>query len=201
MALLNDYVDQLRDLDRNNIGSWPAWVYALFIAALIVVVLAGSWYYVVKPGRQALVEAQQHEHGLRQEFRRKHERVVHLEQYEKQLKALKKELKGMLAELPSKSEVPELLRNVSNIRAVNGLTEVLFKPLDNEKHKFYVTLPNRLVVRGGFHDLARFVSDVAQLSRIVTIDEVNIQPAGDEPGVLKMTARLKTYRYIDNVNS
>lgn len=201
MASLNDYIDQLKDLDQNNIGSWPTWVYALFIIVLIAAVVAGSYYYVVTPSRQTLAEAQQHEQDLKERFRNKHERVAHLEQYKKQLKDLKNELKGMLAELPSKSEVPALLRDVSDLRAANGLTEELFKPLDNDKHKFYVTLPNRLVVRGGFHDLARFVSDVAQMSRIVTIGDVDIHPVDNKPGELKMSIRLQTYRYINNASS
>lgn len=201
MRNLNDYIDQLKDLKRDNIGSWPTWVYGLFVVGLSVAILIGSYYYVVLPSRRSLANAQHHEQHLKQEFKQKHERVAHLAQYQKQLTHLKKSLKGLVSELPSKTEVPDLLRKVSKTRASNGLSEDLFKPLANKKHKFYVTLPNHLVVRGGYNNLARFVSDVAQLSRIVTVDSVDIHPVKNNPAHLTMSATLKTYRYIGNGHS
>ncbi|NNC26883.1 type 4a pilus biogenesis protein PilO [Salinisphaera sp. USBA-960] len=166
--------------------------------ALIVI---GSYYYVLKPRQQALAQAQQQKQALEKVFRHKHKRVAHIDQYERQLTKLKKELKSLLAQLPSKTEVPNLLRDVSDKRASNGLSEALFKPKKSHKHKFYVTLPNKLVVRGAYHDLARFVSDVAQLSRIVTIDSVDIRPVEHDPDNLKMRVTLKTYRYIGDGRS
>lgn len=198
MVDINEYLDQLKNLDRNNIGSWPLWIYGLFLAAAIILVFAASYYFVIKSNQQTLKQAEQHTQELKREFRNKHERVAYLPQYREQFKTLQKELRGLVAELPSKTEVPELLRDVSNTRAANGLVETLFKPESQNKHEFYVALPNHLVVKGGYHDLARFVSRVAELSRIVTIDHVNIHPVDDNPGQLKMKATLKTYQHLDN---
>ena len=123
--------------------------------------------------------------------------MANLTAYRNQLDTMRAEFADLLEQLPSKSEVPSVLRDISQTRAANGLDEQLFKPEDEQQHDFYAALPNDLTVTGGFHDLARFVSAVAALPRIVTLDDVQIEPVKNTTGTLRMEVTARTYRYLD----
>jgi type IV pilus assembly protein PilO len=109
---------------------------------------------------------------------------------------------SMLRQLPSKTEVANLLNDISQTRIASGLEEELFKPLPQIPRDFYAEIPNQIVVIGSYHQMGEFVSGIATLSRIVTIEDVEIKPAGKsgKPGVshLRMQAQAKTYRYLDD---
>jgi type IV pilus assembly protein PilO len=114
---------------------------------------------------------------------------------------MKTQFNELLQQLPSKSEVPSLLNDISQARAANGLKEELFKPMAEENRDFYVELPNALVVTGDYNELAHFSSDVAALSRIVTLQNVTIKPidkkknSTENSGLLRMSVTATTYRY------
>lgn len=202
-------VDELRGLDVNNIGSWPiAARIGVTSLTCLAIVLAGYWF-MIRPKIATLHQARAHEVSLRREFERKQHKVANLHAYEAQLATMKRDFGNMLKQLPSKSEVANLLNDISQTRASAGLTEELFKPEPEIKKNFYAELPNQIRVTGTYHELATFVSGVAALPRIVTVHDVIISPVkrkrGQKPAandkherLLRMSATLTTYRYLDS---
>lgn len=194
------YIDELRTLDQNNIGSWPLWAYTGAVVLLAGVILGiGTWYFVLPKG-EALEQARKQEQSLRAEFERKQKKVANLDAYKAQLAKMRETFGALLRQLPSETEVPKLLNDISQTRLASGLEEELFKPRPEIQRDFYAVLPNDLVVTGSYHELGTFVSGVAALPRIVTLDDVTIQPVksdGDFAGELRMSVTAKTYRYVD----
>ncbi|MDA3921320.1 MAG: type 4a pilus biogenesis protein PilO [Salinisphaera sp.] len=207
MRNLGSYIDELRSLDQNNIGSWPTWAYgsAIALVSLMIMVIA-AWYFVL-PKRDDLAQARQQEIELEHTFELKQKLVANIGAYRDQLAQMQKQFGDLLAQLPSKTEVPSLLRDISQTRSENGLDEQLFKPEAEKTKDFYAVLPNDLIVTGDFHQFGKFVSDVAALPRIVTISDIQIQPvdtrnhsgnAAKDTGQLRMSVTAKTYRYLDD---
>lgn len=205
MRPLSEYIDELRSLDQNNIGSWPTWAYGLAISVVsLVIMLIAAWYFVL-PKRDALADARRQESQFKQTYKIKQDLVTNLDAYRDQLTAMRAEFGNLLAQLPSRTEVPSLLRDISQTRSEHGLDEELFKPKPEIKKDFYAVLPNALIVTGDFHEFGQFVSDVAALPRIVTISDVHIeslrpgqpQKTGtSNPGPLRMSLTASTYRYL-----
>lgn len=198
MKRLGHYIDELRSLDQNNIGSWPTWAYALAITLVAAIIMALATWYFLLPRRDTLAQARHQEIQLKQTFEVKQRLVANLDAYRNQLKTMKKQFGTLLTQLPSKTEVPSLLRDISRTRASSGLDEELFKPEPEKQRDFYAVLPNSLIVTGSFDQLGHFVSGVAALPRIVTINDVHIEPVKNQPGTLRMSLTAKTYRYIEN---
>lgn len=193
MSLSTDMQDL--NLDINNIGSWPIWVRAIAIAAVCVVVLIAGYMVVVKPQLEQLEAAESKEVSLKQEFERKQSKAANLEQYQEQMTEIERSFGTLLRQLPSKTEVAELLSEISAAGAVNNLDFKLFQPEKEVPLEFYAELPIQLEVEGEYHQFGRFVSDVAKLPRIVTLNDFKIGEGSD--GVFFMTAQAKTYRYLD----
>ncbi|MES1926354.1 type 4a pilus biogenesis protein PilO [Salinisphaera sp. T31B1] len=200
MKKLSAYLDELRSLDQNNIGSWPIWAYALAIGLVSLTILAiGTWYFVL-PKQEELARAKAQEIELKQTFEVKQRLVANLDAYREQLKTMQAQFGALLQQLPSKTEVPSLLNDISQTRLASGLEEELFKPREEQMRDFYAVLPNDLIVIGDYHEFGRFVSGVAALSRIVTIQDVKIEPirgTDADSGKLRMSMSANTYRYLD----
>lgn len=205
MRNLRSYIDELRSLDQNNIGSWPTWAYGLAIGVVsLMIMMIAAWYFVL-PRSDALEQAQHQESKLKQTFESKQKRVANIDAYRTQLAEMKKQFGHLLAQLPSKTEVPSLLRDISQTRSENGLDEELFRPKPEVMKDFYAVLPNALIVTGNFHQFGTFISDVAALPRIVTISDVQISPVHSGRGktsapsgqnTLRMSVTANTYRYL-----
>ena len=194
---LNEFFDELRSLDQNNIGSWPRGAYAGAIAIIcLAIVGAGTWYLVL-PKKDDLARVQAQEKELRSEFETKQKKVANLDAYKEQLAEMEKRFGELLRQLPSQTEVPKLLNDISQTRLASGLEENLFKPRPEIRKDFYAVLPNDLEVTGTYHELGTFVSGVAALPRIVTLEEVSIQPIKGEGSELRMSVVANTYRYLD----
>lgn len=198
-----DRIEELQTLDIQRPGTWPTWVYfAVSILAMIAIVGAGT-YFVLLDMRQELRTKKEQETALFSEFERKQKKVVALDAYKEQLKEMERSFGAMLRQLPGKSEVANLLNDISQTRVASSLEEELFQPQSEVSRDFYAEIPNRIVVTGSYHEMGAFVSGVASLPRIVVIDEVEIKPAkaaakaGSPAGALRMTALAKTYRYLD----
>lgn len=200
-------IRDLRVLDLQNPGIWPTWVhFATALLAGVVVVFAGLWFKLM-PMSDELTEAQQQEAVLLAEFDRKHGKVVALDAYKEQLRDMERSFGTMLKQLPSRSEVANLLNDISQARVASRLREELFQPEPEVVKEFYAEIPNRIVVTGRYHEMGSFVSGVAALPRIVTVDDVEIRPVklpatprstdAAPEGELRMTAVAKTYRYLD----
>lgn len=192
---------EVKNLDFQNPGAWPGWAHvAGAIVAGILLLGVGFWFFV-RPKFPVLEAAEQQELALRADFERKQKKVAGLDAYKAQLAEMERSFGTMLRQLPSKTEVANLLLDISQTRVASSLEEELFQPQPEIPKEFYAEVPNRIVLVGGYHELGTFVSGVAALPRIVTIDEVDLRPAdpkdpsGDD---LRLTAFAKTYRYLDD---
>lgn len=190
---------ELQTLDVQNPGAWPPWVRIAAAILLSLAILGGGLWFFVQPLREQLAAAEAQETDLRGEFERKQKKVAALDAYKEQLKEMERSFGAMLRQLPSRTEVANLLADISQTRVASALEEELFQPQPEMPKDFYAEIPNRIVVTGGYHEMGSFVSAVAALPRIVTIDEVELKPAGGAAakGELRMTALAKTYRYLD----
>ena len=190
-------IEQLQSLDTNDIGRWPLLFRVILIAVIFVAVsIGGSYYFVYRTKALLLEKAEVKEVELKQTFVAKQKRAANLAAYKTQLKEMEVSFGAMLRQLPSRTEVPSLLVDISQTGLAAGLEERLFQPSSEIKRDFYAELPIKIRLRGNYHDLAQFVSGIAALPRIVTLHDVLIQPEKNTDGndlVLDVTA--KTYRY------
>lgn len=197
---LRQAFEELQNLDPRNPGTWSEWIYWFFTVLAAVAILVAGWYFVISPRLDDLHSAQRKEVGLKSQFEAKQKKVAALDAYKAQLKQMQHDFGDMLKQLPGKSEVANLLNDISQARAAAGLQEELFQPLAEAPKDFYAVIPNRIVVTGTYHQMGEFVSTVAALPRIVTVDDVEIKPVGS--GVkLRMSALVKTYRYLDTTQA
>lgn len=200
---LSESLDSLRkidisDLDFNNVGSWPAAV--KFIAGLLVliIVLALGYNFHLKD-LQAQLDRQRSEEGaLKQQFATKAFQAANLEAYKEQMAEMEVSFGALLKQLPSDTEVPGLLEDITRTGLGSGLEFEEIKLLPEVTQQFYIELPIQIKVTGAYHDLATFVSGVASLPRIVTLHDFELLPAGaDSTSKLRMSILAKTYRYND----
>ena len=195
-------LDELQSLDMQNPGAWPHWARVSAAILLAVVILAAGLSFLLAPPLDTLHSAQAQEQSLRSAFERKQQKVAALDAYKEQLEEMRRSFGAMLRQLPSKTEVASLLNDISQTRVASSLDEELFKPEPEVPKEFYAEIPNSIIVIGTYHEMGTFVSGIAALPRIVTIDNVDIHPVnnsghGGNPGELRMQAQATTYRYLD----
>ena len=188
----------INDLDVTNVARWPAAAKAVVILFLMgAVIFLGYWFHT-KDQLAELAVAEDKEIGLKVIFETKAKQAVNLEAYEKQLEEMRESFGAMLRQLPNKTEVADLLVDVSQTGLASGLEFQLFQPRGEVPREFYAELPISIQVIGNYHEFGAFVSGVAALPRIVTVHDVSIDDGGKgATGLLRMTLTAKTYRYID----
>ncbi len=188
----------INDLDVTNLARWPAAAKAVVILFLMGgVIFLGYWFHT-KDQLAELAVAEEKEVGLKVIFETKAKQAVNLEAYEKQLEEMRESFGAMLRQLPNKTEVADLLVDVSQTGLASGLEFQLFQPRGEVPREFYAELPISIQVIGNYHEFGAFVSGVAALPRIVTVHNVDIGNTGKgNTGILRMTLTAKTYRYID----
>lgn len=192
---------EARSLDVNNLGAWPMWARGATAVVAFIVALAGGYFGKITAMQEELVALQATEVTLRQEFETKQKKVAALDAYKEQLAEMEKSFGAMLRQLPSKTEIANLLNDISQTRVASSLEEELFEPQAEIVREFYAEVPNKIVVTGTFHNMGAFVSGVAALPRIVTVDNVTLKPAtnpGAPKGSVRMEAQANTYRYLDD---
>lgn len=192
---LNDL--DLADLDFENVGSWPVAVKGMVIVMLFVGLLTGGFYYHLSALSDRLQVAESSELDLRRQFERKSFEAENLEAYKAQLEEMRESFGALVSQLPSDTEVPGLLEDISSKGELNGLTIEAIDLLDEELEEFYVELPISIAARGSYHDLGAFVSGMAGLPRIVTLHDFEIEMSEDDSTDLRMDIMAKTYRYRD----
>lgn len=193
---LQQIIEQLQSLDAKNPGAWPAWArYGAVVLLFVVIVVAGG-VLLIKPEMDIYEQLKAEEETLRADFVTKQQKASALDDYKAQLEEMRRSFGAMLRQLPNKTEVPSLLNDISQTRVAANLEEELFKPAPEITKEFYAEIPNQIVVTGTYHQMGTFVSNVAILPRIVTIDDVDIRSI-DKKGMLRMQALAKTYRYLD----
>lgn len=192
-------LSELRDLDYNNLGSASTGIKALLLGFVAVLILLGGYWYMVKEKRETLVERERTENELKQEFREKYQKAANLGAYEEQLAEMEEMLEVMLRQLPSKTEMPELLVDISQTALGTGIDNELFEPRNEIKRDFYAEQPINVRMVGTYHEFGNFVSSVASLSRVVilTMRDISLQPVEGSTGRLRLEGVVTTYRYLD----
>jgi type IV pilus assembly protein PilO len=195
-----NFLQELRQLDFNDIGRWPFIFHAFFVGLFFVLMAALGFYLVVYQQQMPVLEKEEREEQeLRSSFEQKQKKAANFTAYKAQLAEIERSFGTMLRQLPGKTEIPNLLVDISQTGLGAGLQEELFQPMDEVRREFYAEKPIKIRLKGAYHEFGRFVSDIAALPRIVTLHDIEIGPvAKDSPAdelVLNVTA--KTYRYLD----
>lgn len=197
---LDDVIQELRefdinDLDVDNIGSWPTPVKIIVWAIAFVAVLAAGYFYVIADLQTNLAKEQQTEIDLKSQFERKAFQAANLNAYRKQMEEMEESFGALISQLPSDTEVPGLLEDITNKGLSSGLEITSITLGEERSEEFYMELPIEIEVKGSYHDLGTFVSSIAGLPRIVTLHDFKISQGEASALVMKITA--KTYRYKD----
>ena len=188
----------INDLDLNNIGSWPAAVRVIVCVLLTAAVLALGYNFHLSDMQAQLEQQAAEEETLKQQFSTKAFQAANLEAYKAQMKEMEESFGALLRQLPSDTEVPGLLEDITRTGLGSGLEFEEIKLLPEVAQQFYIELPIQISVVGGYHDLATFVSGVSSLPRIVTLHDFEIKPvAPGSTSKLRMSILAKTYRYND----
>lgn len=200
-----NFLEELQNLDFNDIGRWPFFFRALFVGLFFIVVAAGGFYYFVYTAQMPRLErAEQEEQELRVVFENKQKKAVNFDSYKEQLAEIERSFGTMLRQLPGKTEIPNLLVDISQTGLAAGLQEELFQPVNELQKDFYAEKPIKIRLKGQYHEFGKFVSDIAALPRIVTLHDIAIKQdlSGDSSkGDLILNVTAKTYRYLDEEDS
>ena len=187
----------VNDLDFDNVGSWPTVIKAAVWAILLIAVLTGGYYYHIKDLQLQLAKFEETEVKLKKEFENKAFQAANLDAYRQQMVEMTESFGALVSQLPSDTEVPGLLEDITNKGLLNGL-EIASIDLQKEKaREFYVELPIAIVASGSYHDLGAFISGMAGLPRIVTLHDFKITTDKRSKNGLDMRIIAKTYRYKD----
>lgn len=190
----------INDINLDNIGTLPVVVKVILCVLLLALVLAGGFYYQIKPLQQELAGVQSREDTLKQEYEKKAFQVANLDAYRRQMVEMEESFGALISQLPSDTEVPGLLEDITNKGLLNGL-EISSIDLQPEvAREFYVELPIAIVASGSYHDLGAFISGMAGLPRIVTLHDFVIRAGADPTKPLSLNITAKTYRYKDGEN-
>ncbi|HSN44792.1 MAG TPA: type 4a pilus biogenesis protein PilO [Casimicrobiaceae bacterium] len=188
-------LDDLRRLNLREVGNWPLAPKIGILALLFLVIVAAGAYFDWKDQYEALDRAEIEETALRAQYADKKNKAINYDLYRQQLAEIEQSFGALLKQLPNKSEMDALLTDINQAGLGRGLSFELFKPAASERMaEFYAELPISIKITGNYHDMGAFASDVAQLPRIVTLNDVAI---ANDKGVLTLDAVAKTYRYLD----
>ncbi|WP_398305766.1 type 4a pilus biogenesis protein PilO [Zoogloea sp.] len=185
-----------RGLDPNDPGQWPVLPRVVTLLALFSAIVAGGWWFDWSDQFAMLETREREELALKEDWLNKKRQAVNLAEYRRQLSEIDRQFGALLKQLPNRSEIESLLADINQAGLGRGLQFELFKPGSEGSKDFYAELPIAVRVTGNYHDLGEFVSDVAQMPRIVTLNDIAIEAMKE--GNLKFDATAITYRYLDD---
>ena len=194
-----DVQDLLRDfkgLDPNDPGQWPLAPRVATLLAIFFVLVVGGWWFDWSDQLATLEAKEREEATLKEDWVNKKRQAVNLPEYRRQLSEIDRQFGALLKQLPNRSEMESLLADINQAGLGRGLQFELFTPGTEVMKDFYAELPIAVRVTGSYHDLGEFVGDVAQMPRIVTLNDIAIET--QKEGVLKFDATAMTYRYLDD---
>ena len=189
----------LSDIDFKTSGSWPKELkYGVSIFLILLIVL-GAWFFMIKDKRDEMLRLESDETALRADFENKQARASNLEPLKQQLVQMELILQQMLRQLPSKNEMPDLIVDVSQEALQSGIRNELFQPGPETPREFYAEKPISIRMVGNYHQFGAFMSGVASLPRVVimTMHDISLKPRGNNNEFLEMAGTIKTYRYLD----
>ena len=197
-----NFLQELQNLDFNDIGRWPFLFRAIFVALFFAVAVSAGFYFLVFDKQMPRLErAQLEEEEVKKSFEQKQRKAANFDAYRVQLEEIESSFGTMLRQLPGKTEIPNLLVDISQTGLAAGLQEELFQPMEEVRKDFYAEKPIKIRLNGSYHEFGKFVSDISALPRIVTLHDIEISPesrdAGADALVLNVTA--KTYRYLEEL--
>ena len=197
-----DMLRALRDFDASavdleNFGAWPLAVKGAVWAVALVGVLVLGYLYHVRHLQTSLREARAVEEQLEREFEQKAFQVANLDAYRRQMAEMQESFGALVSQLPSGTEVPGLLEDITNKGLLNGLEFDSIELQAEVEQEFYIELPIQIVARGNYHDLGAFVSGIASLPRIVTLHDFHIARDRPDSSLLRLEIAARTYRYRD----
>ncbi|WP_372980986.1 type 4a pilus biogenesis protein PilO [Marinobacter sediminum] len=190
---LNEF--DINDLDVNNAGIWPAPIKAIVVLIIVGLIVGGGYWFFIKDQYVRLAQVERTETDLRQKYEQKAYQVANLEVFKAQMAEMEETFGALVRQLPSETEVPGLLEDITNTALGSGLSLQEVKLQSEQKRDFYSELPINIRVSGSYHELATFVSSVASLPRIVTLHDLTIKPTGGDGDQLDMQVLARTYRY------
>ena len=189
----------LSDIDFKSSGSWPKELKYAVCIFLVILILLGAWFFMIKDKRDEMLRLESDETALRADFENKQARASNLEPLKQQLVQMELILQQMLRQLPSKNEMPDLIVDVSQEALQSGITNELFQPGPETPREFYAEKPISIRMVGNYHQFGTFMSGVASLPRVVimTMHDISLKPRGTNKELLEMAGTIKTYRYLD----
>lgn len=188
-------LEEFKTLDPKDPGLWPLFPRVVILSGLLIALLAGAWWFGWTPQLDELEAKRQQETALKEEWLGKKRQAVNLDEYRNQLVEIDRSFGALLRQLPNKAEMGALLIDINQAGVGRGLLFDLFKPGSESAKDFYAELPITIKLLGSYHDLGGFTGDIAKLSRIVTLNDIDISTGKD--GGLAMTTVVKTFRYLD----
>ncbi|MEX2474603.1 type 4a pilus biogenesis protein PilO [Marinobacter sp.] len=190
---LNEF--DINDLDVNNAGIWPAPIKAIVALIIFGLILGGGYWFFVKDQYGQLDRVENTEQDLREQYEDKAYQVANLDVFKAQMEEMEETFGALVRQLPSETEVPGLLEDITNTALGSGLALQEVALQAEQRRDFYSELPINIRVSGAYHELASFVSSVASLPRIVTLHDLTITPTGGDGERLDMRVVARTYRY------
>lgn len=187
-----------QNLDLNNIGSWPRNMQLLFCALTAGLIVLLAWLFVLSGKKEELQGLESQEATLRETFETKQGQAANLEALKQQLLQMEQELQQMLRQLPSKTEMPDIITDISQTALASGIRNEVFRPQEEIAREFYAEKPIQLRMVGNYHQFGAFMSGVASLPRVVimTMHNITLTPR-EKSDALVMEGTIKTYRYLD----
>ena len=187
----------LSDLYFDNVGSWPTPIKLFIWLVLLAAIAVGGYYYHIEDLQLELGQVEAVEVTLKKEFEKKAFQAANLDAYRQQMVEMEESFGALVSQLPSDTEVPGLLEDITNKGLLNGLNIASIDLLKEQAREFYVELPISISASGSYHDLCAFISGMAGLPRIVTLHDFKIVLKGGDANKLQMNIIAKTYRYKD----
>lgn len=193
-------LDDFNNIDFKNAGSLPMPVKLVLLSFLFLVLIGLGYWFLWSPQIDEFDQAQAKEQELRQVFLSKKSQAVKIEAYKQQMINIEKTFGALLKQLPDKSQMDGLLTDINQAGLGRGLEFDLFKPGQETIADFYAEMPIQIKIKGSYHDVGAFATDISRLSRIVTLNDMSIAPLNKDTkdGPLTLEAVAKTYRYLDS---
>lgn len=193
---MKKFLDQFKNLNPRDPGAWPPLPQAMLLLALLIGIIVLGYFLDWQEQMESLEAGRVQEAKLKDEYVAKQLQAINLDLYRQQLREIDSSFGALLRQLPNRSQMDALLVDINQAGLGRGLQFDLFKPAPAEtKREFYAELPVTLKLNGSYHDMGQFASDIGQLSRIVTLNDIGL--TGGKDGSLVMDVTAKTFRYLD----